>query len=111
LGRLLAEAADLYHTEVLPGEMRTWSLCFQGELPEMLEKAFVEHFKTAKFMPRPGDVTAIIYRIRGEQSTYWRMVPSRAETDAHQATPEWAKASLEARGAFAKAAGRPEPKA
>jgi hypothetical protein len=112
LAMMLEEAAQVYQSEILPGQMRVWLECFRRERPEMLKAAFGEYFRTGKFFPKPADIREIIearrvaYRARDYQPI------DHAKTEQDQATPEWQEISEKARKLLAQLAGRQfDPKA
>lgn len=72
LGKMLDLSAQLMAREVIPGEIRLWSETFKGTNPATLELAFRDYLKTAKFFPKPGDITERIEFVREKM---------RSETD------------------------------
>ena len=106
ISRLLDQAAQVYQSEILPGQMKVWLDCFQSEKPETLQAAFSEYFKAGKFFPKPADIAELIALGR-ESSKVKDYQPIDAErTKQEQETKEWQQASEQARRMLAKLAGR-----
>jgi hypothetical protein len=89
--RMLDLASQIAGKELMPAESRFWLESFQNERPEMLEWAFHEYLRAAKFFPKPGDITELIEQKRSSQAA---ALPAykpidREATDREQATPEW----------------------
>jgi hypothetical protein len=108
LPRLLDLAAQLMKVEIAPAEARFWSEMFRNESPEMLEWAFREYLRTAKFFPKPADITLLIAdrktAIRAMRQEYRPI--DREALLREQESPEWQAASAEARALLARIAGR-----
>ena len=107
LARMLDLAAQITRQEVQPGEVRFWQETFATERPEMLERAFREYLRKAKYFPKPGDIQELIDRWRNEMAQYQSPKgPSREETEREQSSPEWQEASRIAREKLAEIAKR-----
>ena len=56
----LDQAAQVYKTEILPGEIRVWKTTFSQERPEAINWAFRQYFKAGTYPPKPADITGLI---------------------------------------------------
>jgi hypothetical protein len=81
---------------------------FKDETEEMLEWAFCEYLKTAKFFPRPSDIRGLIVAKSASAAAQAREYKpiNRTDVEREQDTPEWEAASAAARAVLAKIAGK-----
>lgn len=108
ISRLLEQAAQVYQSEILPGQMRVWLKCFQNENPDRVRESFDEYFISGKFFPKPADIYEILLRQRQARAIPTYKPIDRERTRLEQSTPEWEASSRKARELLAKIAGKVE---
>ena len=105
IARLLEQAAQVYQTEVLPGQMRVWMECFKDEKPSVLMAAFNEHFMGSVFFPKPADIFGIIAQKRMAARLKEYEPIDKEAVRREQETPEWQEASRKVRERLRELAG------